>query len=345
MAKVVMLIKSTVRVMSIASIFLSVTPLFTQQGSVSTNNEKNIVSMDKNVAEPKVDRLPAYNPFFIAYKNQWYVEGNGAWQKQTINVDMPSQVVTISGITGTISAGGSETSLSQTRVGGEVRYGITDRIIAGVSALYLVKESTSTTYSGSLSTLTTTPATARSGFYNPWFSLYGRLLGLDRNSWYLDVKGTFSPGIKSSDSSAFSRAQAEIDGGFALGRNVGAFTYGLGAQVMYSPEATNNGTTYRSTTTVIAQAIVQYELGQVFVEGLAGLFKYVDTNSANDPLVGKARTILQGSVGAKLQENIFIKGSFGWLMPVSTDYSFVYFSTTVTDKGGPIIGITVGAAF
>lgn len=331
--------------MSIALVFLSVAPLFTQQGSVSSNNEKNIVSMDKNAAESKVDRLPSYNPFFIAYKNQWYVEGNGAWQKQTITTDMPTQTVTISGITGTIPAGGSETDYSQTRIGGEVRYGITDRIIAGVNALYLVKENTSTTYSGSFATFSTTPAAARSGFYNPWFSLYGRLLGLDRNNWYLDIKGTFSPGIKSSDSSAFSRTQSEIDGGLALGRNTGAWTFGLGTQVIYSPEATNNGITYRSTTTVSVQGIVQYELGALFVEAGAGLFKYVDTNSANDPLVGKARTMAQVGFGGAIHNGIFIKGTFGWLMPISTDYSVAYFRTTFTDKGGPIIGITVGAAF
>lgn len=305
--------------------------------SAQQNPEKSVVIPVASDGD-RAAQLSVSNPFFMAYKNQWYFELDTVEQRYTNRISLAAQ--TVSGIP--FPASTAESRSIDTRLGGEVRYGITDRIIAGVRGNYLVDREGFSTYTGIFSSSTTTSTTPKSGFMNPSLGLVGRLLGTKRDEWYVDLIGTYTPGIKSSDKNALTNPAANYDAGLALGRNAGPLTIGINAIVSYSPETTYNGFTYRSTTAILSEGIVQYEFGQAFINALVGLVKYVDPNSANDPLSGKVRTFLAVQMGVNVTQNLFAKASFGWLMPVSAETTSSGLTFVLKDTGGPAVGLTVG---
>lgn len=209
--------------------------------------------------------------------------------------------------------------------------------------LYLVSEKSTTATTGIFASGASSNSSP--GFYNPRFSAVGRLLGVNRNEWYLDVGLAYMPGINSADKNAFAIPQPEIDTRVRLGRNIGAWTAGIGTSIAYTFETMHQGTTYRSNTALITEAIIQYGVEKYFAEAGAGFIQYVDHKSASDPLNGKVRTIVHVSIGSRFSENVFAKASIGWLMPIAADFRESGLLFHVEEKGGPAAHVTVGLRF
>ena len=228
------------------------------------------------------------------------------------------------------------------RMGAAIGYGLHDRFTLGVELLYLASEKTKTTSTGFLS-----PANEATspGFYNPRFSAVVRLLGLNRNEWFLDAAFYYIPGISSSDKNAFANPGSEIQGALRLGRNAGAWTAGVTVAAAHYFESRQNSITYRSSTALVTEGILQYGADKYFAEVGVGLVQYVDQKSANDPLNGKMRTILHLGIGNRFSENLYAKVSVGWLMPISADFRESGLLYNIEAIGGPTANVTVGFRF
>lgn len=304
----------------------------------TVNDPTVVTAVTKEPLESSDNRLPITNPLFLPYQNQFFVEVQGGWQRNSTSVRFPAQ--TISSVS--LPESSSTTTWDAMRMGAAIGYGLHDRFILGVELLYLASEKSKSTSTGifSPSNDATSP-----GFYNPRFSAVVRLLGLNRNEWFLDAGFFYIPGISSSDKNAFANPKSEIQGSLRLGRNAGAWTAGVGLSVAFSFEATQNGVTYRSNTALVTEGILQYGADKYFAEAAIGLIQYVDQKSANDPLNGKMRTMLQFGVGNRFSENLYAKVTVGWLMPISADYRESGFLFNVEAKGGPTAFVSVGFRF
>lgn len=309
--------------------------------SQSEPKAKNVAAEAQQQSAALTDdrQLAISNPFYITYRNQWYVALDVVEQRSVLRVALPAQIV--SGIP--FAAASSEIRDIELRTGAEVRYGITDRISGFVAGTYLADRDTSTTSSGLFSS--SSSSYPRTGLMNPHFGIYGRLLGTQRDEWYIDVVGVYTPGIRSGDKSQVASPLSALEAGLAAGRNMGGFTAGLGTAISYSPETNYNNYLYRATSAITVEAITQYDFGIVFLNLHAGLHKYVDSVSNSDALNGKIRVIVNLEAGTKIGSNAFARISYGWLLPVSADYSSSGLNFVVEDKGGPAARLTVGARF
>ncbi|AFM11079.1 hypothetical protein [Turneriella parva] len=292
-------------------------------------------------AKPAIaNRLPVANPLFLPSQNQFYVEIQGGWQRYASKVTFPAQ--TVSGVP--LAAGSTKTTRDSVRMAATLAYALHDRFVLGLDVLYLASERVSLSNTGSLSSLRAS-ATTSTGFYNPRFSAIGRLLGLGRNEWFLDAGGIYSPGIKSDDPNAFAKPMSEVEAKVRVGKNSGPWTAGIGVSLAYSIETMHKGITYRSTTALLTEAVVQYDMARHFIDAGIGLIQYVDRTSANDALNGKMRTIIQFGLGTRFTQNVFARVSVGWLMPISADYRESGYLFQVEDIGGPVAFLTIGARF
>lgn len=91
--------------------------------------------------------------------------------------------------------------------------------------------------------------------------------------------------------------------------------------------------------------ILQANFSPFFFNLLGGAIQYVDPSSANDAMAGKVRVVWAAEIGAAIEQNVFIKISYGWLMPVSADYNSGGLQMTFRDHGGPAASLTIGARF
>ncbi|MFZ5630647.1 MAG: hypothetical protein ACOY5B_16055 [Spirochaetota bacterium] len=309
---------------------LSVVPVFSQSTEKEAATEGKINSDG---------RLPIANPLFLPAQNQIYAEVQGGWQRYSTQVSVPAQ--TVSGVP--LAAGNAKSTRDSVRIAAALAYALHDRFVLGFDVLYLASERTTFSNTGSLSAFRATSTST--GFYNPRFSAIGRFLGLGQNEWFLDAGGVFSPGIRSDDSNAFARPASEIEGKLRFGKNAGRWTAGLGVALSYSLETLHKGVTYRSTTALLTEAVVQYDMSSYFLDAGLAFIQFVDRTSANDALNGKVRTIIQFGLGKRFTQNVFARVSVGWLMPIAADYRESGYLFQVEDNGGPTAFVTVGARF
>ncbi|HNE18343.1 MAG TPA: hypothetical protein PLF85_01425 [Turneriella sp.] len=290
----------------------------------------------KQEAKDPDRRLPIVNPLFAPYQGQWYVEANSTEQRSAITATIPVQ--NYSGFA--ISESKTRSDYTDIRVGGQVMYGIHDRLAVGVRTRFLADRQVQTSSSGAF-TSGSSGVSSRLGMYNPSFALQGRLLGIDRNEWHLNVIGMYSPGSVG----GIGDPQTDVQAGLLLGKNSGFFSFGFVAFAIWSPETTSGTIKYRSTTAVSAEMILQAHFSPFFFNLLGGAFQYVDPSSASDAMSGKVRIVCEAEVGAEIQQNVFVKLSYGWLMPVSADYNSGGLQMTFRDHGGPAATLTIGARF
>jgi hypothetical protein len=91
--------------------------------------------------------------------------------------------------------------------------------------------------------------------------------------------------------------------------------------------------------------VLQAHFSPYFFNLLGGATQYVDPTSASDAMSGKVRLILAAEIGAEIQQNVFAKISYGWLMPVSADYNAGGLQVVYRDHGGPAANLTIGMRF
>jgi len=318
---------------------LPLTQVFSQSDTETTATPAPVESSSAvDLKKERTNRLPITNPFFLPYQNQFFAELQGGWQRFSTSVGFPQQ--TISGLTYPESS--SKTTWDAVRMGAAIGYGLHDRLTLGVELLYLASEKSQTTSTG---IFTPSSNNTSPGFYNPRLSGLVRLLGLNRNDWFIDAGFFYMPGIASSDKNAFANPKPEIEGRLRLGRNAGAWTAGVAVALAYSFETTQNGVTYRSNTTLVTEGIIQYGADKYFAEAGVGLIQYVDQKSANDPLNGKMRTMVHFGIGNRFSENLYAKVTVGWLMPISADYRESGLLFHIEANGGPTAHVTVGFRF
>jgi hypothetical protein len=332
---------STHKAIYLSFLVLGVTPSFSQSDDASVPTPT--AAENKPITEAKAanaNRLPIANPLFLPSQNQFYVEVQGGWQRYSTKITFPAQ--TVSGVS--LAAGSTKTTRDSVRMAATLAYALHDRFVLGIDVLYLASERASLSNTGSLSAFRTNTTTS-TGFYNPRFSAIGRLLGLGRDEWFLDAGGIYSPGIKSDDTNAFAKPMPEVEAQVRVGKNSGQWTVGIGASLAYTMETLHKGITYRSTTALVTEAIVQYDMDRHFIDAGIGLIQYVDRTSANDALNGKMRTIIQFGLGKRFTQNVFARVSVGWLMPISADYRESGYLFQVEDIGGPAAFLTIGVRF
>ncbi len=323
----------TVSLAYLLSVLLAVTPVFSQIGESTVLPKKNSAPEDTTESPA---RLPIVNPLFAPYQGQWYVEVDATEQRSAFTATIPAQTYSGFGI----SESKSRSDYTDIRVGGRVSYGIHDRLMIGIRTHFLADRQVQTSSSGAFNSVGG-GLSNKTGMYNPDLALQGRLLGVNRDEWHMNIIAIYSPGAVG----GLSTPQSNVRAGLLLGRNAGYFTFGVVGFAIWSPETTSGTIRYRSTTAVSGETILQAHFTPFFVNVLAGAFQYVDPGLANDAMSGKTRVVWAAELGAEIQQNAFVKISYGWLMPISADYNSNGLQMTFRDHGGPAASLIIGARF
>jgi|JI10StandDraft_1071094.scaffolds.fasta_scaffold354937_2 hypothetical protein len=312
---------------------LTVAPAFSQANELTNTAEKTTMGE----ATTRTDhRLPIVNPLFAPYQGQWFVQVDATEQRSAFTATIPAQ--SYSGFS--FAESKSRTDYTDIRVGGQVFYGIHDRISVGIRTLFLADRQTQTVSTGAF-TSQAPPLPTSTGMYNPDFVLQGRLLGVNQNEWHLNLIGIYSPG----SIGGLSAPPSNLLAGLLIGRNAGFLTFGLAALAIWSPETTVSTMRYRSTTAISGEMVLQAHFSPYFFNLLGGATQYVDPSSANDAMSGKVRLVWAAEIGAEVQQNVFAKISYGWRMPVSADFNSGGLQVVYRDHGGPAANLTIGMRF
>ncbi len=325
---------------NIIYLIFSVLPLnqvFSQSDTEATatpapTESKSIVDLKK----AQTNNLPVINPLFAPYKGQWFLQVDATEQRSAYTATVPAQ--SYSGFS--VAESKSRTEYTDIRVMGQAAYGIHDRLALGIRTRFLADRQTQTTSTGIFTSGTSTLPT-QPGMYSPEFILQGRLLGINRDEWHVNVIGIYSPGKIGGQSGS----QSDFQAGLMVGRNAGVLTFGLVGFAIWSPESTSGGVKVRSRTALSGEMVLQMHLSPFFFNLLGGAFQYVDPSSANDAMSGKVRLVCALEIGAEIQQNVFAKVGYGWLLPVSADQNANGLRMTFQDHGGPAANLTIGARF
>jgi hypothetical protein len=288
-------------------------------------------------AAPTESKLRVSNPFYLPYGKEVLLGVGVSHAQQKSGFDVPAQSITVGSVTVPFSAGSSESKASSVVATAGAAVGVVDRFILGVTGRFLVDETTRTASTGSLSSLT--GSSNRSGAYAPEFAAIVRLAGMKKNSWYLDFRGNFTPGIKSSDPYRVVSSQHAVHTNMSFGRNHGAWTAGIGVSATYLFEADNNGTRIRPYTILWANAVLQYDFGDVFTRLRGEWFTLADAESRNDALSRQIKTSIYLENGFHLAENFITSVSFFYQPQVSADYNTS--GIRYTQKSGSAIGVVL----
>lgn len=285
-------------------------------------------------AAPAEGKLRVSNPFYLPYRNEVLFGAGISHVQQKSGYDVPAQNFSVGTTTVPFSAGSIVNTTSSVVATTGVAYGIVDRLIFGVTGRFVLNESTKTSSTGSLSG--SSNPSDRSGAYAPEFGTVIRLAGLKQNSWYVDFRGDFTPGIKSSDPNRVVGAQHSIRTNVSIGRNYGGWTAGVGTAATYLFEAENNGARIRPYTMLWADAVLQYDFGNVFTRIRGEWVTLVDTESRNDALSRQIRTSIFLENGFHLAENFITSLTFVYRPQVSAEYNV--FGLRYTQNNGSGIG-------
>lgn len=286
-------------------------------------------------AAPAEGRLRVSNPFYLPYRNEVLLGVGISHAQQKSGFDVPAQNLTVGTITVPFAASSIEYVASSIVATAGIAYGVVDRLIFGVTGRFLLNESTRTNYTGAF-TGSSNPGD-RSGAYAPEFGTVIRLAGLKQNSWYLDFRGDFTPGIKSSDPNRVVDPQHTLRTNLNFGRNYGGWTAGMGMSATYLLEAENNGARLRPYTMLWVDAVLQYDFGNVFTRLRGEWVTLVDAESRNDALSRQVRTSVFLENGFHLAENFITSVTFVYRPKVSADYNVT--GLRYTQNNGPAIGV------
>lgn len=256
------------------------------------------------VAADKDSRLRASDPFYLPYRNDFFISVGIAHSQQKLSFDIPAQIVNLGSGSVSLSASSGEQITKAIEGLTTVSYGIIDRLSIAVSGRFLLNEKRSITYSGITSSGGGSPD--RSGAYAPEFATNLRLLGVRRDAWYLDLRTKYIPGIISNDANAVVVPQHNLQTGISFGRNHGGFSVGLGTYANYLFEAQNGIVRYRPYASVTSEAVMQYGFGNVFLRVRGSWSTYVDSDSRQDPILKLVRTNLYFDTGLHFSENFFL---------------------------------------
>lgn len=279
-------------------------------------------------------KLRVSNPYYLPYRNEILLGVGISHAQQKSGFDVPAQNVTFGTVTFPFAASSIAYTTSSVVATAGAAYGIVDRLVLGVTSRFLLNESTRTSYSGSFSG--SSNASDRSGAYAPEFAAVVRLAGLKQNSWYLDFRGDFTPGIKSSDPNRVVGPQHTIRTDLNFGRNYGGWSAGVGVSATYLFEAENNGFRLRPITMLWADAVLQYDFGNVFTRLRGEWVTLVDADSRNDAMSRQVKTSIYLENGFHLAENYITSVTFVYRPQVSAEYNVS--GLRYTQKSGPDIG-------
>lgn len=276
--------------------------------------------------------LPLSNPFYQPYAGDFYVE-----------TGLGYHLLKTQAAFNNVNYNSKESNISSTL---NVKYGITDRFIAGVSTDVLIQNDFEESLSGAIPNPSNTSATER-GLVQPSISMLGRLLGTRREDWILDIQGQFRLGNKDSKNYQVFFPNNEIDAQIGLGSNSGNWTYAITSHIQYwqfsSLDTKNDKNDKVATAT---QLQLQYDFSIFYIRSGGGVIKYLDQRSASSPILSKALAVFSAELGIVPSDGLVINASASFVPGTSGTGVFSGIpNTTIKITDLFILSVSIGAKF
>lgn len=282
-------------------------------------------------------KLHMANPFYLPYARELQLSFQLGMLQNGVRQDIPAQ--TFLGFP--ISASFREAQFTSYPISIGVKYGILDRLIIGGGFDTFAPGKTENTQSG-LNYNTYGSPTVPSGFAGAELSAYGRLAGTRPGQIYLDIGIQFRPGLASSESTATNAGRLSATGAIATGINFWWVTIGAIGGVTYAPSASvkrTSGTGAYTTSVTVASApavtvatgqfVLQLEWRYAYARGMFGYSKYVDSSSADDPILKYSISTYGGAIGFKFGEKLLLEFNGNYSPAIKGDEYFTGYQSSL----------------